>query len=121
MVHDWLISGLSGVDSGLQLYWEVRRMVYDGKEQEETTLEDAKEESCTSNSQDYGRNCNFKEHDSARPSNYLKRQSLPTKLSDDETGSMGWSRPQDNAFSFIGCKSVVRISSSVQLVCHAER
>ena len=64
MVHDWLISGLSGVDSGLQLYWEVRRMVYEGKEQEEKTLTDARKESCKSNSHDYGRNCNFEELDS---------------------------------------------------------
>ena len=121
MIDDCLVSGLSAVDSGLQLYWEVRRMVYEGKEKEETTLADAKKESCTSNSQDYGRNCNFKKHDSAKPSNYLKRQSLPTKLSDDEMGSMGWSRPQDNAYRSIGCKSVVKISSSTHFLCHTER
>ena len=124
MIHAWLVSGLTVVDSGLQFYWEVRRMVFDEKE-EDTTLTDAKKESCTRNSQEYGRNSNFKELDSATTScsmrqmkatHFSKRQSLPAKLDSDDVGSMGWSRPQDNAYRYIGCKSVVRISSSSSLL-----
>ena len=42
MNHNWLVSGLSAVDKGLHLYWGVRNMVQEDKD-EASKIEDKKD------------------------------------------------------------------------------
>ena len=116
----WLASGISAVDSGLQLYWGVRRMVCDG---EGATKQDAEKKEQQggvrwSQTPEYMTGYSSKEQCSSPQIGWqqsrTKQQSLPPIAEGQEMGGMGWSRQQDNRYRSIGGKTVNKVSYSTQ-------
>ena len=110
MSRNWLVSGLSVVDSGLQLYWGVRKMVCsDEEEDKRQTSEGQGHQSSVgwSQKQEFGKSHCSNGHNSAQYSSTTqkswktsgsKRGSLPEISEGQEMGSLGWSRPKENAY-----------------------
>ena len=123
MSGNWLASGLSAVDSGLQLYWGVRRMVCEGEGGTEQSEEKKDQQGGVSWSQtsDYTTGNGSKVQSSSAQGGWqhsrTKQQSLPPITEGQE---MGWSRPQNNGYRSIGGKTVVRLSSSTQKMWHSD-
>ena len=107
MIHNWLVSGLSAVDKGLQLYWEVRQKVQEEKEINKETQ-----------SQVFDRIKRRRSHKKSQMTNRIlkssksHKQSLAPIIEGVEMESVGWSRQQDSDYKTVGGKTVVRVSSS---------